>query len=1008
MKVIKILLTLYFLFTAFIIAQQNGDWRTRKNGNWTGTDVWEVYLTEFNDWIPINASPPSGISSNIRIRHNINFNINGYYYDIIIASSRVLTIVSGFTLENRLNVTVNGSLINNGTIINKGSITGAGIKENRSTGVYEHALNGGTIPSMLWYEGSILNITGITTTAPTVNTQTDLYNVNWNCSGQTDSLTFPTNLNPNYGLTIQDDGSGSINIPSISFYCAVIQQSGTTVNLIDNITILSINEDFYYQNYGKLICNEYVISGSGGFSQIGGELHIGSPLGINGNIQCTLLPYFGNVTYVYTHAGDQVTGTNLPTDTIVSLQKTGSGVLTLINTNATISDSLVMSGSNSRLRVGDGQFLVLNSGASITGSGTQFIELDGTGYVRKYFSGDQTYSFPMGTIGEYSPASLTVSSISGSAYLDIYCDDVAYSNPGWTNYIDRHWRILRDGTITYEGSLTYLNGDVVGEKKGILFGRYTSDWEPVGGSIDTLTNILSISSTSSGNYYYSGIEGGVESFYFRTKNNGDWTDYTNVWEMSSDGVNWVAATRYPTYLDSTITIDDSVYVNINVTIDQTSNGGYLIVNSGTTLTVNDGVGDDLYNIGYIVNSGTIVKNGTIVNGSDFGSYVHARDGGEVPAMTWPGGQFSGKLYITGIINNAPIVNAQINLVSVVWNCSGQTNSVVLDTDLNPTNTLTIENTGSEFEFLYLPGMTFNGNVNQCTNAKVELAGNITILVDKSYSNSGLLSLSNKTISGDGIFSPNPFSSYISEHDQGIFGGNILLTVDQTSSGSLNYYFWAAGDQFTGRMIYPADTLYKAGGGLLTLSTPFIINYKLELNDFSTLRIPSGLHLIFKEWAIITGASSINFIELADATSYVKKIIGGVGTYEFPIGTIGEYSPVSYTQLPTVIPEPMVSIYCDDEAYGNPGWSTNYLQRYWNINGSDYSAVLTYLEADIVGDENSITFGRYYDNWQYTGGSIDAGTNTITVNSTKGSYFYSGIPAGGIKLNLKVYLQGAYR
>ncbi|MBN2571111.1 MAG: hypothetical protein JXA68_03195, partial [Ignavibacteriales bacterium] len=99
---------------------------------------------------------------------------------------------------------------------------------------------------------------------------------------------------------------------------------------------------------------------------------------------------------------------------------------------------------------------------------------------------------------------------------------------------------------------------------------------------------------------------------------------------------------------------------------------------------------------------------------------------------------------------------------------------------------------------------------------------------------------------------------------------------------------------------------------------------------------------------------------------------------------------------------------------NPGW-TNYLERYFYIkpNGNcTYEGEFHYVDDDIIGgDENKIEFGCHtgVGNWDDTGGIIYSDVNKLHLNVTDKEYYVSGIQLDrGLFLNLKVFLQGAYR
>jgi hypothetical protein len=99
---------------------------------------------------------------------------------------------------------------------------------------------------------------------------------------------------------------------------------------------------------------------------------------------------------------------------------------------------------------------------------------------------------------------------------------------------------------------------------------------------------------------------------------GTWGTRANWLRWS--GTAWVVPTAgqgAPTSASGVITITHIMTVAAAVTLDQVVNGGGIIINSGITVTVNNGIGNDITNNGSITNSGTVIINGQIVNNGTY-------------------------------------------------------------------------------------------------------------------------------------------------------------------------------------------------------------------------------------------------------------------------------------------------------------------------------------------------------------------------------------------------------
>lgn len=111
-------------------------------------------------------------------------------------------------------------------------------------------------------------------------------------------------------------------------------------------------------------------------------------------------------------------------------------------------------------------------------------------------------------------------------------------------------------------------------------------------------------------------------FYFRTQASGNWSN-TAIWQYSSDNSIWNNAVVVPDASNSISILIRSphiVNVNINKLIDQSTieSGGKLIVNSGVTLSLENGLGTDLAVNGILEVTGVFIpiQNSTMLFGNN--------------------------------------------------------------------------------------------------------------------------------------------------------------------------------------------------------------------------------------------------------------------------------------------------------------------------------------------------------------------------------------------------------
>jgi len=209
-------------------------------------------------------------------------------------------------------------------------------------------------------------------------------------------------------------------------------------------------------------------------------------------------------------------GPNTPNWTFADLRLNSASNLVLTNA---ISISGILNLIDGNLELGNNNVELLD-GATITGgSSASFIELNGTGVIRQFYSAaGATLNFPMGNTS-YSPITeLTINSASfvGGDYLDISLTESPHPNRSTANtpngdddgttatdFINRFWTISANGISnpSYDISTVYVNSDVVGTEAnlvGTLYripqGESFLDWLETG-TVNAATNTISLSGT---------------------------------------------------------------------------------------------------------------------------------------------------------------------------------------------------------------------------------------------------------------------------------------------------------------------------------------------------------------------------------------------------------------------------------------------------------------------------------------------------------------------------------
>lgn len=247
-------------------------YRSIASGNWNAASTWEVANNpSYVGAVPATSTPTAENNLGILIRggHTVTVtaDVDADQLTIENVVGANLTIASGvnFSLLDGLGndlvlAGTNARLFVGGLLINNGQITGASTTTMnvQATGTYEHAQNGGIVPTSTWTAGSTCLISGVTANAPTGLNQT-FRNFTWNTSGLTvANLSLAgalTNVTEN--LSWINTGTGSVALNTLA----------TTLTVGGD---LIITNGVFNLNAGAAVATTFNLAGN--YNQTGGEL----------------------------------------------------------------------------------------------------------------------------------------------------------------------------------------------------------------------------------------------------------------------------------------------------------------------------------------------------------------------------------------------------------------------------------------------------------------------------------------------------------------------------------------------------------------------------------------------------------------------------------------------------------------------------------------------------------------------------------------------------------------
>ncbi len=362
---------------------------------------------------------------------------------------------------------------------------------------------------------------------------------------------------------------------------------------------------------------------------------------------------------------------------------------------------------------------------------------------------------------------------------------------------------------------------------------------------------------------------------YRTFQSGSWNN-TATWERWN-GSSWVnPAPSTPNSSVGVITVLNThiVTVTSSVSADQVTvnSAGQITVNSSVTFTIDNGTGSDLAVSGTVSNAGTItISTSAIIDFNSGCSYIHAQNGGTIPAANFNSGS---TCKVTGVTSTMVSIPSACH--HFIWDCSGQTvsgNFASASTN-NVSGNLTVLNTGT-------------GQINLANGGTrtLNVAGNFT-------QSGGIFNLSFGT--GSPVFS---------------VAGNLLL-----SGGTFNValstgvpVFSVAGNftnngatfnsgTGTNLITFNGSSAQTIGGSSSTTFNSVTINNSTSTLSSATVTLGNSITInnvltLTRGYIISTGSNLLNLgssatVSGGSASSYVNGPVSKTGTsaFVFPTGS----------------------------------------------------------------------------------------------------------------------------
>ncbi len=350
------------------------------------------------------------------------------------------------------------------------------------------------------------------------------------------SIFSSNNVNVSIKGNLDNSGTFNYGTNTTTFNGGVQSITGTSVTNFYNLNVSSTNSLTVNNNFS-----------------VNHDLFIGSGTLILGNKKLTLS---GNLVNNGSYTDDNTTGgINLAGTTQQQISGTGAyGKLEINNNSGAKLLNGIMLQNDLVLTHGifdiNSNLLTLSQNSSILGTPgiTRMIMSDGVTSslgVRKFFTaGAQSFTFPVGVAGKYTPAIFTITASATVGYINVNpIDSYHPSVLDPLNVLKYYWKIESSGISGFDANvlLQYLPGDVAGVESNYVAAKLElpgNTWtkatpgpatDNVNETTHQITFIYSASSNLNGDYT-AGDDLAIpdEVPTYQTNNDGDWSD-PSIW-----------------------------------------------------------------------------------------------------------------------------------------------------------------------------------------------------------------------------------------------------------------------------------------------------------------------------------------------------------------------------------------------------------------------------------------------------------------------------------------------
>ncbi len=477
------------------------------------------------------------------------------------------TIVGSLLISNgSASVPLGGSLLIPNLAIVSGASTGfsssAGSIIFGSSSIYNHAINGGTLPLATWQNGSTVSFTGITNAFP-ANAAQSFFNFNYNC---THTGATPSNQN----ITV----TGKLSI---------LNTSGNSLRMFNTGSGGSWVVNDFEQINGTLNFGDgtnQILNIKGNFNQIGGDI-------ISSNSTSGKIRFVGSTNQNFRSNLMGVTNNAFGIE-IANTGTVGNNNIILQN-NLDLNTNLTFNFVSGNISTGANILVATASGSNITGASNT------TGWVignlAKNFTTGANISrtFEVGTSTEYAPVTLVNPNVATAGALVVRANAgdlgaISSSIFNSSKSINTHWVVSSlTGATTplpnnFNITFNYLSGvkDLSIDDSKLILGLFNgSTWNYAQQTSSTANTSLYSSRPGIGSFQIAEVQNNADLYSYKK---GPWND-PFTWTEDPSGTLSINP-RVPSEFNKATVINGET---VTLTQNVTTQGLNLVLNAGGTL-----------------------------------------------------------------------------------------------------------------------------------------------------------------------------------------------------------------------------------------------------------------------------------------------------------------------------------------------------------------------------------------------------------------------------------------